>query len=204
MMLRLFSYWKTNVFLQEVWKNTERRNNRPMSEFKNKKRSPVPMILITLMFLLAEAGMVMLHWFDTKWSTGFQEMLYTMTSPLKGTGSDILNLGLRDCLPPMLIIGAAYTLAMVLCCNNRFSRRMTGQLPGHGRERLRKILCIGAAVLVAADVVYAQIVLDFFGYFSALSQQTALYDEQYIDPCTADITFPETRRNVVWIFVESL
>lgn len=158
-------------------RNTERRNDRPMSEFKNKKHSPIPMILITLVFVLAETGMVMLHWFDTKWSTGFQEMLYTMTSPLKGTGSDILNLGLRDCLPPILIIGAVYILAMALCCNNRFSRSVTGNLPGHGRDRLRRLMCIAAAVLVAADAVYAQIVLDFIGYFSALGQQTVLYDE---------------------------
>ena len=176
-----------------------------MSREKKIRRShPVGIILITLLFIAAEAGLVMLHWFDTKWSTGFQEMLYTMTSPLKGTGSDILNLGLRDCLPPMLLMGAAYIIAMVLCCNNRLSRKITRNIPGRGRTIVRRVLCALAAVMLIVDAVYAETSLGVIAYFRAQGEQTTLYDEYYVDPQTAGLTQEGTQRNVLWIVMESM
>jgi phosphoglycerol transferase len=49
--------------------------------------------------------------------------------------------------------------------------------------------------------------LDFFNvpeYVKGQIQQTKLYDNYYVDPETAEITFPENKRNLIYIFMESM
>lgn len=41
-------------------------------------------------------------------------------------------------------------------------------------------------------------------YVKSQIQQSKLYDEYYVDPETADISFPEERRNLIYIYMESM
>lgn len=42
------------------------------------------------------------------------------------------------------------------------------------------------------------------GYIYALTQSTKLYEENYVNPKTAKLTFPEKKRNLIYIYLESM
>ena len=41
-------------------------------------------------------------------------------------------------------------------------------------------------------------------YIYALTQSTKLYEENYVNPKTAKLTFPEKKRNLIYIYLESM
>lgn len=46
--------------------------------------------------------------------------------------------------------------------------------------------------------------LDFVDYVSAITTESDFIEEHYVDPLEADLTFPEQKRNLIYIFLESL
>ena len=42
------------------------------------------------------------------------------------------------------------------------------------------------------------------GYIYALTQSTKLYEENYVNPKTAKLTFPDEKRNLIYIYLESM
>ncbi len=46
--------------------------------------------------------------------------------------------------------------------------------------------------------------LDFVDYVSAITTESDFIENNYVDPLKADLTFPEQKRNLVYIFLESL
>jgi phosphoglycerol transferase len=41
-------------------------------------------------------------------------------------------------------------------------------------------------------------------YISFIHQKTTLYEDVYVDPETVTITFPEQKRNLIYIYLESM
>ena len=55
--------------------------------------------LATLVYILAAAGKSAAAWTDETYGVGFDQLLYVLASPLKGTGQDVTDKCLAVCLP---------------------------------------------------------------------------------------------------------
>lgn len=62
------------------------------------------------------------------------------------------------------------------------------------------ILICGISVIVY-DRAYAVGLPD---YIAKMSDSSTIYEEEYVDPDSVEITFPEEKKNVVWIYLESM
>jgi phosphoglycerol transferase len=72
-------------------------------------------------------------------------------------------------------------------------------------RRNKKILAVTAVIMPFIGLASLGMVLDIPGYIRFTSETPSnFYEQHYIDPGNIEITFPEKRRNLIVIFVESL
>ena len=81
-------------------------------------------VLFGLIFVLAEAAIILCAWYHRTYNVGFRELLYTLLGPLKGTGNSVVQLVISSCLPPILWCLLGYVLVCFLLSENRLNRRL--------------------------------------------------------------------------------
>ena len=170
-------------------------------ENQSKTRSPAPKnaryvlfsILFGILFLLGSALLVVSIWYINTYDLEFKELLYTLASPLKGTGDGVIQEIFSACLPPVCILAALYAVAAILLYKswnvNRILRR------------------VGAAVccwLLVGSMIFSLFAFRIPGYISALMDKTTVYEDYYVDPDTVSITADGKTKNLIYIYLESM
>lgn len=165
-------------------------------------------VLFGLIFVLAEAAIILCAWYHRTYNVGFRELLYTLLGPLKGTGNSVVQLVISSCLPPILWCLLGYVLVCFLLSENRLNRRLWTlggrRFPGRLLAWLRRggaALCVGLMLFAG---FYANLKFDVAGYLASLKDTTDIYEAEYVDPAEVSITAPEKKRNLIYIVVESL
>lgn len=121
------------------------------------------------------------------------ELIYTMTSPLEGTSSATIQSALSYVLPLTILtafVAAGFSIA--------FRRK----------KRSRRIFSISAFclsfVILVSSSFYFLVKVDAFSYVKNRLTHSTFIDDHYVDPNSTAITFPEEKRNLVYIFLESM
>ena len=134
------------------------------------------------------------HWaFETWPDLGVEEMLFQLTNHVSGTGGGILHDFVMKCAVPSVVVCLAAIVIAVLVRKNRKAVRNACILE----------LC-GGIVLVTLSVHTFYVKADVKGYLEAQSSDSNFIEENYVDPATTEITFPEKKRNLIYIFLESM
>ena len=155
--------------------------------------------LTVLGTLLLVGGFVCLFaalWYlRTYGDTGFDSILFTLFSDLGGVETDlILDLLLEGLLPALV---CAAVVAILIFWEPRF--RIGRVYP------LKNGLAFLLAILVTLALIGGALVITGGHlYIYDLYHESAIFDEKYVDPDSVEITFPEEKRNLVYIFLESM
>jgi len=122
---------------------------------------------------------------------GFDSVLYTLTGGLSGVSGDLVGkFLLESILPTVLCSAAVYTLL--------FFRRKNSWL-------LKRWLAVTIGLVLSVGlVVYAAFDVELVDYLIAGAQSTELFETEYRDPDDVQITFPEEKRNLIYIMLESM
>lgn len=164
-----------------------------MKRFGKIVRNVLAVLLIFLAALLAFAG----FWtMDTWQNNTMDQIMFHITSPIEGTSSDIITgFILKVLIPSVAVTAAAVIIKVILRKKNAKAKTV----------RMANI--ITAAVLV----VFLGISLGLFmnkykviEYFSAKSVNSDFIKDNYSDPAKTSITFPEKKRNLIYIYLESV
>ncbi len=154
-------------------------------------------IMVTFGFLLFFSGI----WFTRSFSAdvGFDAVLFTLFSDLHGVNTNVVwEFILQALLPTLLCAGVTTGLIILpgIIWRNHLVR-------SHFRILHRALaLLLSLAILVSLTwVSVLRVGLD--KYIAARLDSTDLFDNEYIDPDTVDITFPEEKRNLIYIYLES-
>ena len=148
-----------------------------------------PIIFITAAtFLICVAIWAFRTWSDLS----MEETIFELNSPIGSTGGGIIGCFVRRCIVPMLI-------ALALC---------VGILPQIRHypwyHLVRNILVyswLGALIIAG---IYALFELDLIHFLLRLCQHSHFIDEHYQDPSDTKITFPEHKKNLIYIYLESM
>lgn len=135
---------------------------------------------------------------------GFDAVLFTLTSDLGGTSDNLINSYITDSLIPALVCSALALAVLLFRCKSKIVAEFFGKvrvrlfpLKDWLSALLALVLCtiltVDAANMVGADV-----------WLSSLLTESTFYEDEYIDPASAKITFPEKKRNLIYIYMESL
>lgn len=139
-------------------------------------------------FWAALARWVFMTWAELQ----MEELVYELKAPLQGTGSDLVLGGVKNVIVPAV---CALVLMLVLIRVLRSSRFRV--------QILSVISAVALAVLVSTSV-YAWNRLDMGAYLEATGQDSEFIRDHYVDPAEVRMTFPQEKRNLVYIFLESI
>ena len=130
-------------------------------------------------------------WVTRTWANlTMDELLYHLTTSLSGTNSSYLTEYLLTAFLPAVIIILLYAVIL-----KKYS------------EKSRVIIIAAISVSLVSIILTVFIVnsrLKVFKYMESLSEDSSFIEENYTDPSEVNITFPEGKRNLIYIFLESM
>ena len=128
---------------------------------------------------------------------GFDSVLYTLSSGLGGVQSgQITRFILLGFLPSVLFTG------LVLWLLQRPWLRRQGKYESHSPSRA--LLCWCSALLALGMTVFAAFDVELVAYIFHQNADSGIYKAAYADPDKTTITFPEEKRNLIYIMLESM
>lgn len=147
-------------------------------------------ILETLAILLACST----RWMFRTWTNlSMDELVYHLTAPLEGTNTDMIQDYCGKCAVPAIIFLCAVIIIYAQKKNETvFTRRMT--VAG----------LVGAVVIIGATAGITWKKLDAGDYVKGQSTYSTFIDKNYVDPAEVNIEFPEQKKNLIYIFLESM
>ena len=131
--------------------------------------------------------------FKTFPNVHLDELLYQMVAPIQGTNSDMI----KDFILTALLPAAGGLLVGIVILS--FIRKATI------KRVFRTLYTILAAVMIAFSSSMAWNRLDVNAFMTANTKENRLFiEDNYVDPTDVDITFPEQKRNLLFIYLESM
>ena len=158
---------------------------------KPRRRSWLPLIGLALFTLITFFLAFTLRWGLTEWGLlSMDEIVIQLNMSIGGTAPEIMRSFYFQCVLPAV---ALTIIAMVLCWLP-FQRKV--------RRRLRWGLFTLCIATLAASVAIAWHHFNAGAFFS--SEYSELIDASVVTPDSVRLTFPEKKRNLVYIFLESV
>ncbi|MBR6210397.1 MAG: sulfatase-like hydrolase/transferase [Clostridiales bacterium] len=161
---------------------------------KNNVKTIVSEVFFGLAMLIISLLALTLFWVMDTWkSISFGEIVLQLSSPIKGTNSDIINMFYLRCLLPAVLVAIVLTVVGIIL-----------------KKRGIKVLVLHLTSFLLALVILIISIVSFDRQFGAIdycmniNTVSDYIEDNYVDPSTVDITFPQTKRNLIYIYLESM
>lgn len=170
---------------------------KPKQHIKVKAPSKLPLILA-----LAALFVGLLCFFSGRWYVnsfgrlGFDSVLYTLTGGLGGVQSGQVSGYLLNGLLPAVLLTAVSAWLMIsppVAKKGAYS-----SVPSY------KLSCLICLLLFLGLTFFAAFDVELVDYILNQNVNSGLYQSEYVDPDTVKITFPEKKRNLIYIMLESM
>lgn len=169
-----------------------------------KRRRIISVLTVVLVFIGLLLVKVAIWVPETFGDIPFEQVLFHVMVPMKGTDTSFVDSFIQDCLPIPSIISGLLLLFCILK-DWKVSRDIKNGEFRHVRNNVLIIItslsCLFVYVFGIADCVHA---IGIDEYWYNVSHPSKLYEEYYVDPSTVKYTFPEQKRNLIYIFMESM
>ena len=150
-------------------------------------------ILAVLLAVLATVITCSLRWmFDTWSNLTMDELIYHLTSPLDGTNDAMIREYIDTCIVPAVIV-----LLFLLVLFAAF------------RKKKRYYIVMAGAIVLSVSVGALSVRgawqdLDMGNYVADRGTYSTFIDDNYVSPSDVELTFPQEKRNLIYIFLESM
>ena len=155
-------------------------------------------------------------WFQLEWDKiDFATVVYQLSTPLKGTNSEIIEDFCRFVLPSTVILTLVIVIFYFLF--EKVFSVMYFQIEVKVFDKKcifrtgKKFYIVGKAVFWAALVCVIGVKvagkvneLGIAEYLADISQSSTVFEEYYVSPKDVSVTFPEKKRNLIFIYLESM
>ncbi len=180
------------------------------TKVERKKAGKVLYIIGMILLFIAVLLLFSLNWMFVKFGhVSIDSTLYTLTAPKTGTDTTYIWTFLYMSLLPTVII----ELVVWIITNNFYKKNVVMKIRTDKDKLsirlfpfmpLRRILFGLSIIALVCSGVYVSYASGLTAYIKNKTTSTALYDDYYVNPATANITFPEKKRNVIYLYAESL
>ena len=126
----------------------------------------------------------------------FDEIVYHLFAPIKGTNPDVIwSFIFRALTPSLLIAAALVTLNIVL-------------KKKENKQKLVKIINVAVSLVLVVSLGITTFCFcnkyDVVGYFQNIGESSDFIQDNYVDPNTVVLQAPGEQRNLIYIFLESM
>lgn len=150
--------------------------------------SSILIVISTVMIMTA------LYMSMTYRNKGIKDLVFHLKSGVAGTSPAMVFDVLKVCIIPFTILAVVLFLPMVLLKKkSKFSSKAMGRI-----RMVYSIFVVG----IASTMFYT--LLGGEDYVKAVFLESKLIEEEYIDPKTVNLKFPEKKQNLILIYAESV
>ena len=151
-------------------------------------------IMLTVIFaLIAPLLFFSARWMFQTWNhLTMDELIFHLNSPLDGTNTDMIKEYLMKCLVPSIVIFLAVIILLIIVRKKKVFYVTEG------------FLLVGMIALAFGTVILTADRLELKEYLANQGKASDFIDTHYVDPAETSITFPEQKRNLIYIFLESM
>ncbi|MCI6122545.1 GBS Bsp-like repeat-containing protein [Bariatricus sp. SGI.161] len=150
-------------------------------------------VLTVVLTVLATILCFSIQWmFDTWSNLTMDELVYHLTAPLDGTNEGMIMEYLNTCVAPTLLV-----LVLILMLFIAWRKK----------KKYYVVMGVGMIASLAVSTIVVRSAwtkLDAGSYVKAQGEYSDFIDDYYVDPAEVEITFPEKKRNLIFIFLESM
>ena len=165
-------------------------------EIREKIKKILLIIGAVLGALLSTIGTLL--YFSVKWmfktwtNLTMDELVYHLTAPLEGTNDGMIREYLDVCAVPAILMLLLVVILFIAW-----------------RTKKRWYVVMGASIIVPIIVSGVSVhgawnELDVGSFVDGQSTYSSFIDDNYVDPADVALTFPEQKRNLIYIFLESM
>ena len=166
-------------------------------------------IHLTLTLLTIFIGIMLFPLGSKLSSFQLEELIFHLQVPLKGSNNSVVwdtvaqSIGYPICITTSIWLLSTLPLrANVIADISIIKKHKRIQiLPALA---IRRHIGVLAILTILAGVTWAFVKLDVPGYIQRQSETTEIFEMEYIDPSQQEYVFPERKRNLVYLFVESM
>lgn len=167
-------------------------------------------LLFSVLFLLPGIITGACDWYNVRFGVTFEEILFTITSPLAGADTDFLFEAVEYIVPylqetlPKLILVLLLTIYFyrntIKIQLNVFQLKFSINL-----KTIHKLCCFLCAInMLNSSLTYAVNSLSLDDYIERKLHPTTIYEDYYLDPELVNITTDGDLKNIIYIYLESM
>ena len=152
-------------------------------------------VLAVLLFAISTLLYFVVQWLIRTWpNLKMDELMYEATAPLEGTGSNMIDAFIQQAVVPMSIaVVVAIIVIVILTKAGTLFRRL-------GKSILVVVSCV--CMGIAGTTFWNH--LDVGTYVENQTTTSDFIKDEYVDPSKTQLTFPEKKRNLIYIYCESM
>lgn len=165
-------------------------------KMRRKRRNTLGRVFIALFVVLFGVLTTVLctsiAWmFETWQHLSMEELIYQLTAPIEGTNMEMIEDYIISCIPTDVLVLAFLLILMI-------ATRRTGRKAAVKGIMLISVGVMGTTVLVTWNR------LDIGNYIENQSASSNFVNVHYANPLQTELIFPEEKRNLIYIYLESM
>ena len=168
-----------------------------------KKKMIIGLIIIILL-LIAFGATVTIEWlYDTFGHLSMDEIIFHLKVPMEGTNTDIIFIFIQECLLKVIIPTGIISFILIypMVRNLKFIDDKI-----HTAEKRRTVVVSFTIAVLILGVSIKKIIdtTDIKQYIQSQLDDSHFIEKEYIDPKKVNIEFGEEKRNLIYIYLESM
>lgn len=154
----------------------------------------IGMVLSLILVIIASLLAFSSKWMFKTWTNlTMDELIYHLKAPLEGTNMDMIKDYCNECVVPVVLI---FFCIIIL---NMAHRKKENLL-----KKFVWIYSIGAVIAIGITITITWNKLDVGNYMKGQNTYSTFIDDNYVDPASVKLSFPEKKKNLIYIFLESM
>lgn len=178
---------------------------------KNKPLRIIVYIVVGLVYLLSYTIYCACDWAKDVFNVGIEEIIFTLSNPLKGTGTEIVNNFVKSCIPKIVFFVVLYIAIVIVDWHTKASIILYAKIKKfrikiNFTKIARVISACFCMVALTASFFFVDEHYQLFAFIENRMQATTIYEDYYVNPKTADIRFAGNgqKKNLLYIYLESM
>lgn len=188
---------------------------------QKRKRRYVDRIIFVVLGLVSFISLLLLNsaeWVECAWEgVDFSTIVFQMHTPLIGVNNELLYSYYSNCVPQTirvsLVILIGYWLIKYPFEKLTFSFKITflhwkcQWALGKNQKASRvvpKVYLGGVLLGFGISLYFAASDIGVFDYLQKISTRSTIFEREYVDPGNVALVFPEKKRNLILVYLESM
>lgn len=169
-----------------------------------KRRRLISILSVVLVFI----GLLLLkvaEWVPNSFGDiPFEQVIFHIMVPMKGTDTAVFDQFVTYCLPVPCIVSGLLLICFILKDWKLTCDIKNGEFKYIRNNVLIIITSVACLFVYGFGIVDCVHAIGFDEYLYNISHPSTIYEDYYVDSASVKYTFPEKKRNLVYIFLESM